>query len=69
MNNELNTSMHSDKEFSLTYTFSSKEIALLAKFLREKENEVPAGLENLTKALEDSVYKCLSLEEVSRFYS
>ncbi len=57
------------KKFELTYTFTSDEITKLAKFLRSKENELPQGIENFCKALEDSVYKCLSLEEVSRFYS
>lgn len=58
-----------DKKFSLSYNFSSEEIAKLAKFLRTKQNEIPEGLENFTKALEDAVYNCLSIEEVKNFYS
>lgn len=55
--------------FSLSYNFTAKEIAILAKFLRKKQSELPNGLENFTKALEDSVYNCLSIEEVKNFYS
>lgn len=53
----------------LDYSFSKKELFLLAKFLRNKQEEVPAGLENFCRTLEDSIYNSLSLEEVKRFYS
>ena len=53
----------------LDYSFSKQEIFLLAKFLRQKQEELPAGLEIFYKALEDSIYNSLSLEEVKRFYS
>lgn len=53
----------------LDYSFSKKELYLLAKFLRLKQEELPQGLENFYKALEDSIYNVMSLEEVKRFYS
>ncbi len=53
----------------LDYSFSKKEVFVLAKFLRQKQEELPEGLELLYKTLEDSVYNCMSLEEVKRFYS
>ncbi|MBR1638697.1 MAG: hypothetical protein IJ688_04855 [Treponema sp.] len=53
----------------LDYSFSKKELFLLAKFLRNKQEELPLGLEGFYKALEDSIYNSLSLEEVKRFYS
>ena len=53
----------------LEYAFSKKELFLLAKYLRTKQEELPEGLETFTKTLEDSIYNCLSLEEVKRFYS
>ena len=53
----------------LTYSFTAKEIGLLAKFFRAKETEIPEGLENFTKSIENSVYDSLTLEEVKRFYS
>ncbi len=53
----------------LEYSFSKKELFLLAKYLRSKQEELPEGLEIFTKTLEDSIYNCLSLEEVKRFYS
>ena len=53
----------------LDYTFSKKELFLLAKYLRTKQEELPEGLELFYKTLEDSIYNCLSLEEVKRFYS
>lgn len=53
----------------LDYSFSKKELFLLAKFLRIKQEELPEGLEALYRTLEDSIYNSLSLEEVKRFYS
>ena len=53
----------------LDYSFSKKEVFVLAKFLRQKQEELPEGLEMLYKTLEDSIYNCMSLEEVKRFYS
>ena len=53
----------------LDYSFSKKELFLLAKYLRTKQEELPEGLELFYKTLEDSIYNCLSLEEVKRFYS
>ncbi|MCR4632234.1 MAG: hypothetical protein K5786_11455 [Treponema sp.] len=53
----------------LDYSFSKKELFLLAKFLRNKQEEVPAGLDSFCRTLEDSIYNSLSLEEVKRFYS
>ena len=53
----------------LEYCFSKKELFLLAKYLRTKQEELPEGLEIFYKTLEDSIYNCLSLEEVKIFYS
>ena len=58
-----------EKDFSLTYNFNSNEVAILAKFLRDHQEQLPTGLEIFYKALEDSVYKSLSLDEVKKFYS
>lgn len=56
-------------EIKLTYNFTSDEIKILLKFLRSKENELPDGLEGIIKALEESIYKCLSLDEIKDFFS
>lgn len=61
--------MTEENQVKLTYSFSAKEIELLAKFLREKETEIPHGLENFAKSIENSVYDSLTLDEVKRFYS
>ena len=61
--------LDNDTENVLNYSFSKNELYLLAKFLRRKQEELPKGLENLYKTLEDSIYNSLSLEEVKRFYS
>ena len=53
----------------LDYSFSKKELFLLAKFLRKKQEELPEGLEIFYKTLEDTIYNTLSLEEVKNFYS
>lgn len=53
----------------LDYSFSKKELYLLAKYLRTKQEELPEGLETFYKSLEDSIYNFMSLDEVKRFYS
>ena len=58
-----------EKKFTLSYNFTSNEVAALAKFLRDNQESLPDGLEYFYKALEDSVYKSLSLDEVKKFYS
>lgn len=53
----------------LDYSFSKNELFQLAKYLRTKQEELPEGLELFYKTLEDSIYNCMSLQEVKRFYS
>lgn len=57
------------EEIKLNYNFTSEEILILSKFLRQNENKLPKGLENFIKALDDSIYNCLSLNEIRNFYS
>ena len=58
-----------EKKFTLSYNFTSKEVAGLARFLRDNQESLPEGLEYFYQALEASVYKSLSLDEVKKFYS
>jgi hypothetical protein len=53
----------------LEYSFSKKELFVLARYLRQKQEELPEGLETFCKTLEDSIYNSMSIEEVKRFYS
>ena len=53
----------------LDYSFSKNELFQLTKYLRSKQEELPEGLELFYKTLEDSIYNCMSLQEVQRFYS
>lgn len=53
----------------LDYSFTRNELFQLAKYLRTKQEELPEGLELFYKTLEDSIYNCMSLQEVKRFYS
>ncbi len=53
----------------LDYSFTKNELFQLAKYLRTKQEELPEGLELFYKTLEDSIYNCMSLQEVKRFYS
>ena len=53
----------------LDYSFSKKELFLLARYLRKKQEELPQGLEVFYKSLEDAIYNTLSLEEEKKFYS
>ncbi|MCR4733676.1 MAG: hypothetical protein K5829_01560 [Treponema sp.] len=56
-------------DFKLNYNFSAEEISLLARFLRDNQDQLPKGLEKFYKSLEDAIYNSLSLEEARRFYS
>ncbi|MCR4741497.1 MAG: hypothetical protein K5866_01300 [Treponema sp.] len=58
-----------DPNYFLTYSFSAQEVALLAKFLRNQEENLPDGLKNFSQALEKSIYNNLTIEEAKRFYS
>ena len=75
MNNIMNElkstieNLDNENDKILTYNFTKREVYTLAKFLRKKEEELPLGLENLCKTLEDSVYNSMSIDEVRRFYS
>lgn len=63
------TSTNPESAYFLTYSFTSEEVALLAKFLREKQSEIPLGLENFHSSLERAIYSNLTIEEAKRFYS
>jgi len=58
-----------DDLYFLTYSFTSEEVCLLAKFLRAKQSELPEGLDNFNMSLERAIYNNLSIEEAKRFYS
>lgn len=64
----INDENSSDNTFSLSYNFKSEEIALLAKFFRNNQDKIPAGLELFERAVQDSVYNALSLEQIRKFY-
>jgi len=53
----------------LDYSFTKNELFQLAKFMRTKQEELPEGLEFFYKTLENSIYNCMSLQEVKRFFS
>lgn len=57
------------KKFSLQYSFTPLEIAVIAKLLRENADKVPAELLKFNSAVEKSVYNVLTLDEASKFYS
>jgi predicted transcriptional regulator len=54
---------------SFTYSFSPRETAVLAHFLRSHQDEIPDALADFSKAVENTVYNSLSLDEAERFYS
>lgn len=56
-------------DLSLKYDFKPRETALIARFLRLHASEIPDGLSDFVKAVEDTVYNSMSLEEAERFYS
>lgn len=67
--NNINESENSDKNITLTYSFNSSEIEILAKYFRDNQSSLPKGIERFYNALEKSIYNSMSLEEVRKFYS
>ncbi|MCQ2589220.1 MAG: hypothetical protein MJ179_02240 [Treponema sp.] len=64
------TIIHNEKKGpELDYNFSNEEITLLAKFLRDRQNDLPEGLERFYATLENAIYNSLSLEEAKKLYS
>ncbi|WP_147614709.1 hypothetical protein [Treponema pectinovorum] len=55
-------------ESSFNYNFSENETALLAKFLRKNQNQLPEGLEAFARKLELFIYSNMSIDEVEKFY-
>jgi len=58
-----------EKKMSLDYHFSVQEIAILARFFRKHQNELPDGLKFFAGAVEKTVYNSMSIDEAERFYS
>jgi len=58
-----------EKDMSLDYHFSSKEIKLLAIFFRKHPENIPDGLETFAGTIERTVYNSLSIDEAEKFYS
>ena len=61
--------MEAYNKLELQYTFSAREIRLLARYFREHQAEVPEDLEAFAAALENCVYNAMSIHEAELFYS
>jgi len=58
-----------EKQLSLEYSFSPREIIILARFFRQKQTEIPEGLTDFMTAVEKTIYSSMSIQEAERFYS
>lgn len=56
-------------QLELEYTFSPREIRILARYFREHQNTIPTELEAFAQALESCVYNTMSIQEAELFYS
>ncbi len=56
-------------EMSFDYHFTPAETAVLARFLRARQSELPEELAAFSIAVERAVYNAMSIDEVERFYS
>lgn len=54
---------------SFSYTFTPRETAHLAYFLRRHQEELPLALLDFFKKLETSMYNSMSITQAERFYS
>ncbi len=52
------------QEFALTYNFSCDELKTLASLFRERQDKIPRSLYNFSRAVQDKVYACMSIDEV-----
>ena len=51
------------QEFALTYNFSCEELKTLASLFRARQDKIPRSLYNFTRAVQDKVYACMSIDE------
>jgi hypothetical protein len=66
----MNTDTAKDENtHSLSYTFSPRETACLARFLRVHQSEIPDGLSDFVKTVENAIYNSMSIDEAEKFYS
>jgi hypothetical protein len=54
---------------SLNYHFTPRELMVIARFLRKKQNELPEELSDFYATVEHTVYNVLSVDEAEQFYS
>ena len=47
--------LEAKNDFKLTYNFTSNEISVLAKFLRDNQADLPKGLENFASRVRGNV--------------
>ena len=53
----------SGTEFALEYKFSCEELKALAAFFRERENQIPIALYGFSRAAQNKVYECMSIDD------
>lgn len=58
-----------EDDFNLSYNFSTKELMLLARFLRDNQENLPDGLFKFSEAVEKKIYSNLSMKDVKVLYS
>ncbi len=56
-------------KFSLDYNFTSREIAVLARYFRNNQESIPQELDKFSKAVEAAIYSALTLDEASEFFN
>ncbi|WP_407425633.1 hypothetical protein [Treponema sp.] len=59
----------SNNGFNLEYRFNEREIKILAKLLRNHQEEIPDGLVNFSMKIEQAIYNSMSIDEATAFYS
>lgn len=57
------------QNLALTYTFTPREIKILARYFRAHQDNIPLGLEDFAAALERTVYDTMSIVDAEQFYS
>lgn len=67
--NDFLDSLNKTENSIFDYSFSKDELLLLAKFFRQKQEDVPSGLANFCLKIDDAVYNSMSIDEARRFYS
>ncbi|MBO6218863.1 MULTISPECIES: hypothetical protein [unclassified Treponema] len=64
-----NDSFSEKTSLSLDYHFNESEIKILARLLRNNQEQIPDALLDFSMKIERAIYNSMSIDEAEAFYS